>query len=193
MANIKISELDELVTVANDDYLPIVDTSAGETKKIQTSNLKIPKIKNEKTQSDTDTYSCNYLNKNILTIVMNADFTSTAGEYVEISNWVEENKIGTKLNVSNGKIKIGKDVSYIKITGQFGADSDSNERYYFWTKKNGTNVGTWVVEDVSSSYREIPFNQFIPVAENDVISVAVYTNNGSTIENDKTTFIIEAI
>ena len=193
MANIKISELDELVNVADNDYLPIVDTSVGETKKIQTSNLKIPKIKNEKTQSDTDTYSCNYLNKNILTIVMNANFTSTAGEYVEISNWVEENKIGTKLNVSNGKIKIGKDVSYIKITGQFGADSDSNERYYFWTKKNGTNVGTWVVEDVSSSYREIPFNQFIPVAENDVISVAVYTNNGSTIEKDKTTFIIEAI
>ena len=139
------------------------------------------------------TYSCNYLNKNILTVVMNADFTSTAGEYVEISNWVEENKIGTKLNVSNGKIKIGKDVSYIKITGQFGADSDSNERYYFWTKKNGTNVGTWVVEDVPSSYKEIPFNQFIPVAENDVISVAVYTNNGSKIEKGKTTFIIEAI
>ena len=193
MANIKISELDELVNVADNDYLPIVDTSVGETKKIQTSNLKIPKIKNEKTQSDTDTYSCNYLNKNILTVVMNANFTSTAGEYVEISNWVEENKIGTKLNVSNGKIKIGKDVSYIKITGQFGADSDSNERYYFWTKKNGTNVGTWVVEDVPSSYKEIPFNQFIPVAENDVISVAVYTNNGSTIEKDKTTFIIEAI
>lgn len=193
MANIKISELDELVNVADNDYLPIVDTSVGETKKIQTSNLKIPKIKNEKTQSDTDTYSCNYLNKNILTVVMNADFTSTAGEYVELSNWVEENKIGTKLNVSNGKIKIGKDVSYIKITGQFGANSESNERYYFWTRKNGTNVGTWVVEDVPSSYRAIPFNQFIPVAENDVISVAIYTNNGSTIEKGKTTFIIEAI
>lgn len=71
MANIKISELDELVTVANDDYLPIVDTSAGETKKIQTSNLKIPKIKNEKTQSDNDVYSCNYINNKIQDIVTN--------------------------------------------------------------------------------------------------------------------------
>ena len=35
MANIKISELDELVNVANDDYLPIVDTSKGETKKVK--------------------------------------------------------------------------------------------------------------------------------------------------------------
>lgn len=34
MANIKISELDELVNVANDDYLPIVDTNEGETKKL---------------------------------------------------------------------------------------------------------------------------------------------------------------
>ena len=157
------------------------------------NSLTTENIKTTQTNSDTDTYSCNYLNKNILTVVMNANFTSTAGEYVEISNWVEENKIGTKLNVSNGKIKIGKEVSYIKINGQFGANSSTNERYYFWTRKNGENVGTWVVEDVPNSYRAIPFNQFIPVAENDVISVAVYTNNGSTIEKEKTTFIIEAI
>ena len=39
MANIKISELDELVNVADNDYLPIVDTSVGETKKIKNSNL----------------------------------------------------------------------------------------------------------------------------------------------------------
>ena len=38
MANIKISELDELVNVADNDYLPIVDTSVGETKKIKNSN-----------------------------------------------------------------------------------------------------------------------------------------------------------
>lgn len=35
MANIKISELEELVNVAEDDYFPIVDTSTGETKKIK--------------------------------------------------------------------------------------------------------------------------------------------------------------
>lgn len=80
MANIKISELDELVAVANDDYLPIVDTSAGETKKIQTSNLKIPKIKNEKTQSDNDAYSCNYIN-NIIEIG-----TNNNGRYEKYAN-----------------------------------------------------------------------------------------------------------
>lgn len=172
---------------------PINPTNLNHIENGIANSLTTEDIKTTQTNSDTATYSCNYLNKNILTVLMNTDFVSTPAEYVEISNWVEENKIGAKLNVSNGKIKIGKNVSYIKITGQFGANSSTNERYYFWTRKNGENVGTWVVEDVPNSYRAIPFNQFIPVAENDVISVAVYTNNGGTIEKGKTTFIIEAI
>lgn len=39
MANVKISELNELTEKALDDYLPIVDTSADETKKIATQTL----------------------------------------------------------------------------------------------------------------------------------------------------------
>ena len=35
MTNINISELEELVNVAEDDYFPIVDTSTSETKKIK--------------------------------------------------------------------------------------------------------------------------------------------------------------
>ena len=39
MANIKISELNELTTKADNDYIPIVDSSADETKKISIDNL----------------------------------------------------------------------------------------------------------------------------------------------------------
>ena len=46
MANIKISELEELTAVADDDILPIVDTSENETKKIKNSNLLNNVIKN---------------------------------------------------------------------------------------------------------------------------------------------------
>ena len=72
MANIKISELDELVAVANDDYLPIVDTSAGETKKVKNSNLAADKldksnVKTITTNTDNDVYSCNYINNIIET------------------------------------------------------------------------------------------------------------------------------
>lgn len=61
MANIKISELNELDVVSNDDVLPIVDVDANETKKVKTSNLKT-KIRNIKTNSNDDAYSCNYIN-----------------------------------------------------------------------------------------------------------------------------------
>lgn len=39
MANIKISELEELTTVADDDVLPIVDVSEGETRKVKQSKI----------------------------------------------------------------------------------------------------------------------------------------------------------
>lgn len=41
MANIKISELEELTTVADNDILPIVDVSENETKKISFNNLNV--------------------------------------------------------------------------------------------------------------------------------------------------------
>lgn len=39
MANIKISELEKLTNVASDDYFPIVDSSAGETKKNEINSI----------------------------------------------------------------------------------------------------------------------------------------------------------
>ena len=197
MANIKISELDELVAVANDDYLPIVDTSAGETKKIQTSNLKIPKIKNEKTQSDNDAYSCNYINNvvqnNILGVSLAASVTPQISTYVEINTWEQQFKIGNKLNVENGKIKIGAGVNYIKIYGQLGIDSDGDVLFYMWLKKNSNNVGVWEVNRTFSTYAIIPINQILQVKEGDIISIATYQDAQYTIEADKTEVYFEAI
>lgn len=67
MANIKISELEEYTQAKDNDLLVIVDTTNNETKKIKNSNLsknKLDKtsIKNIKTDSDENIYSCNYVN-----------------------------------------------------------------------------------------------------------------------------------
>ena len=62
MANIKISELDELQEVADQDLFVIVDSDKNTTKKIQAGNLGILVPKTTKTTSDTETYSCNYVN-----------------------------------------------------------------------------------------------------------------------------------
>ena len=62
MANIKISELDELQKATDQDLLVIVDVANNNTKKIQAGNLGILVPKTTKTTSDTETYSCNYVN-----------------------------------------------------------------------------------------------------------------------------------
>ena len=78
---------------------PINPTNLNHIEDGIANSLTTEDIKTTQTNSDTATYSCNYLNKNILTVLMNTDFVSTPAEYDEISNWVEENKIGEKLNV----------------------------------------------------------------------------------------------
>lgn len=60
MANIKISELEELTTVADDDVLPIVDVSENETKKINKSNIIDGLIK-----ENTDALLTNVVSRNI--------------------------------------------------------------------------------------------------------------------------------
>ena len=53
MANNKISELAELTTIAEDDYLPVVDTSETATKRIAFSNLHKAETKDHCMQSDS--------------------------------------------------------------------------------------------------------------------------------------------
>ena len=62
MANIKISELNELTAIENDDILPIVDTSAIETKKISINNLKNNFLSNVYGTSNENGYTQNYIN-----------------------------------------------------------------------------------------------------------------------------------
>lgn len=135
----------------------------------------------------------NYLNKTILSTKLSSNFYSSNNTYVEINNWVEDIKVGDKLSISNGKIKIGARVSKIKISGQFGLYASASDIYYFWTRKNGYDCGIWVVDTITAGYHVIPFNQTITVSEGDVISVAVYKSNDGILEASKTILIFEVI
>lgn len=197
MANIKISELDELVNVADNDYLPIVDTSVGETKKIQTSNLKIPKIKNEKIQSDNDAYSCNYINnaiqKHMLSATLTADIEPTPQQYIELSNWNAIETVGDKLSIKNGKIVVGTGVSKIKISGILGVYDKTNQLIYIYGRKNDANIPTpWVVEAVLD-YHSMIYNNLISVQEGDIISISIYGQREYKIEYKKSLFIFEVV
>lgn len=82
MANIKISELDELQKATDQDLLAIVDVANNKTKKIQAGNLGILVPKNTKTTSDTETYSCNYVNNEVDKLLPeNAKTTGTTNTY----------------------------------------------------------------------------------------------------------------
>ena len=188
--------------MANDDYLPIVDTSAGETKKVKNSNLTADKldksnVKTITTNTDNDVYSCNYINNvmqnNILGVSLAASVTPQISTYVEINTWKQQLKIGDKLNVENGKIKIGAGVNYIKIYGQLGINSDGDALFYMWLKKNGNNVGVWEVNKTFNTYAIIPINQILQVKEGDIISIATYQDAQYTIEADKTEVYFEEI
>lgn len=93
MANIKISELEEYTEAKDSDLLVIVDTTNNETKKIENFNLsknKLDKtsIKNIKTNSDENIYSCNYVNTAIgsLDDLKTIDKSSVVNSINEIDN-----------------------------------------------------------------------------------------------------------
>lgn len=94
MANIKISELDELVNVADNDYLPIVDTSENETKKVAIQRI----VVNAQTESDTNVYSCNYVN--------NLNTYST--EEKRVGTWIDGKPLYRKTITFNTIIQMNK-------------------------------------------------------------------------------------
>lgn len=180
----------------------IVDSTMSDTSTNPVQNKVVKeytdgKFKTINTKSDTDTYSCNYINNvmqnNILGVSLTANVDPQISTYVEINTWKQQLKIGDKLNVENGKIKIGAGVNYIKIYGQLGINSDGDALFYMWLKKNGNNVGVWEVNRTFNTYVIIPINQILQVEEGDIISMATYQNAKYTIEVEKTEVYFEAI
>lgn len=164
--------------------------SKGETGAIPL-NPKILNQMQDNIETSIEEINTKVKGKTILSVKLADDYSPVKEQYCEINTWVENVKTGNKLSVTAGKIKVGQGVSKLRISGVFGANATGNERYYFWTRKNGVNVGTWVVEDVLNIYSPIPFEQLIDVEENDIISVAIYNNYGSPIETGKTILIFE--
>ena len=107
MANIKISELDELQKATDQDLLVIVDVDNNRTKKIQTGNLGILVPKTTKTTSDTETYSCNYVNNEVDKLLPeNSKTTGTTNTYsCDYINGIVEsgsNENGSWVKYNNG-------------------------------------------------------------------------------------------
>lgn len=201
MANIKISELDELVNVADNDYLPIVDTSENETKKISKTkllkdNLNETNIKKSKTNSDTDTYSCNYINdatqKQIISVETGSTFNFTINEYTEINTWKLYNQNGNKFSVENGKVKVGTGISKVKITATLSIDNQAQDTIYCYPKLNGVSLSPWCLFNLNYA-GTLTFSTMCNVKENDIISCALYSTKNANINAGRANMIIEAV
>ena len=136
---------------------------------------------------DQGIYDAN--DKNIITIGLNADTTTTstaAYQNIDISLTKEMAKTGTKLSLSSGKVLIGEGVSHVLVSGKIQTQGDSST-YGLSIRKN-TNSG------VSDAYETTPgtaWNQIavspilIPVAQGDTIKMTIYHNSSGTTKNIK--------
>lgn len=202
MANIKISELDELVAVANDDYLPIVDTSAGETKKVKNSNLAADKldksnVKTITTNTDNDVYSCNYINIKGKTlrcgINSNQEIPSQTVTKVNFDKYLLNNfndEYENYFRLNDGNIEIMNDnISCVIFVASCQTNGIKENNIYI--TKSGT--GRFAVSTNSASGNSTV--AIIPVTKGDKIYVEFYGDTAGSISNwtDMTFIEIAAI
>ena len=196
-------------------------------KKIYQGELPENKILNAQSTSQTDTYSCEYINnmsfggsgenvdelpigtrvefngetipdgweeveeseKNIITAYTTQ--TLDIGEN-EIISFDSSNIIGYKFTIEDGKIKIGKNVKKVKISGQIWYYAYDTTRQWFYLKQNDNMINTNIAM-LNKSYGVMNFNEkIIDVVEGDVIyfelvdlegTGTIGINYGSSIKN----------
>lgn len=110
MANIKISELEELTIVADDDVLPIVDVSENETKKVNKSNIIAGLIK-----ENTDAVLTNVVSRNIYRPELNLNWPKSLCSVVLINDEYVFTATGTDIYL--GQVT-AKDTNYDESKGE---------------------------------------------------------------------------
>ena len=132
------------------------------------------------------------IRKDIIYCKLQSDVQLTAGAYIGINNLTQTYKIGNKLSITNGQIKIGKGINYVKVSVVIGLNC-YDDTLYSYLYKNNANYGFWLVADTSSPYDAHSREEIIPVSENDLISFSVYLANGGSVSDTRTNIIVEAI
>ena len=200
MANIKISELDELQEVADQDLFVIVDSDENTTKKIQASNLN---IKGGDTlpiggiiEYDGTTVPQGYEKVNDSARTIMSAYNASAGEEISafgtttIALDTVISSIGTKLTLSNGSVKIGSGVSKVMVSGVlrgYFKNSTTTTNYEMGCRINKNTTIARTVEFIIDKNATIdaklitvaPF--LLDVEENDVISIGIYSSTGNAV------------
>lgn len=140
--------------------------------------------KTTKTTSDTETYSCNYVNgvlenKNCISVKRTENtLTTTAWQTYNIDFPTISAKKGDGLSVnSNGQIAIGENINYVKVSLNFEFVSDTASESYvqFKISKNSNVVVVNRIYNLTKDVRENAFITpvLIPVTQGDIISLQI--------------------
>lgn len=147
----------------------------------------IGNVLNNKSDSKKDTYSCNYLNKNILTATLSTyQATSQAFNKVNLDSKVS---VGDKLTLINNGIKIGAGITKVKVSAGVGLawNSPISSDFHIYITKNGAIDGNVIIKVNGSKSTDntatsvILSEQLIEVQENDILYLCLYATVGSNI------------
>lgn len=147
-------------------------------------------ITNDYSQSQTDAYSCNYINekldeistKSAITIGLSANVSHTATTKVALNTIM--NNIGDKFTLIDNGIKIGAGVTKVKVSANILQQASAVNLYGGYITKNGTNLASAVNVGFNTIPRTNSWEYFhtgispiiIDVVEGDIIYLCSYIN-----------------
>lgn len=140
-------------------------------------------IKNKKSKSRIDAYSCDYINDKFETQYIVA--TISTPQEISSNYVVNLDKIayqnGNKLTLQNGKIKIGNGVSKIRVSAIAFVDGWAGDNSYIWTfvRKNQVPVSSFINSGSANYISGSVPDTIIDVEENDVIDLVTDATSSS--------------
>ena len=123
--------------------------------------------------------------KNIITAQLASNYTLQADNTAEeLKNFVEYNKIGNKLSIENGCIKIGSGVSKVKVSyTAMTRAAASTDRVFTYLRHNSANL-TQESNYFQSMYQQISVGHapmIVDVEEGDIFYIATYGGAGNQV------------
>ena len=155
-------------------------------------------ITNTYSASQTDAYSCNYINEKLdeiytntkskMTIGLSANVSHTATTKVALDTVM--NIIGDKFTLNSNGIKIGAGVTKVKVSANILQQASAVNLYGGYITKNGTNLASAVNVGFNTITRTNSWEFFhtgispiiIDVTEGDIIYLCSYVNETSTVK-----------
>lgn len=158
-------------------------TSIAET----IANINIPNVLNAYSDSQTDTYSCNYINSKTSYIEGRVYYgQSVAKGTIATIDYRQTYRIGTGMSLSNGVITINDDnVKIISINACVQNTTWTSGDINMYVFKNGVNQATSATSNTINGI----LSAAIPVSKGEQIEIKIYGSVAIKLENSPWSYL----